>query len=71
MQEKSLGHLANDRNYRRGDLVFWRGHVGIMFDSKYLLHANGHTMSTVIEPLEDAVQRSNETGNPVTSIKRL
>jgi cell wall-associated NlpC family hydrolase len=71
MQEKQLGRLANDKDYRRGDLVFWKGHVGIMFDSKNLLHANGHFMRTVIEPLADAVQRSNENGNPVTSIKRL
>lgn len=71
MQEQHLGRLANDEEYRRGDLVFWKGHVGIMFDSKNLLHANGHFMSTVIEPLSDAVQRSIENGKPVTSIKRL
>ncbi|MEO6608498.1 MAG: NlpC/P60 family protein [Aestuariivirga sp.] len=71
MQEKQLGHLANDKDYRRGDLVFWPGHVGIMIDSKFLLHANGHSMNTVIEPLIDAVQRSEVLGKPVTSIKRL
>ncbi|MEO1314657.1 MAG: NlpC/P60 family protein, partial [Pseudomonadota bacterium] len=26
----------------RGDLVFWRGHVGIMQDATRLLHANAH-----------------------------
>ncbi len=71
MQEKQLGRLANDKDYRRGDLVFWPGHVGIMIDSKYLLHANGNSMSTSIEPLADAVARSEKAGKPVTSIKRL
>jgi cell wall-associated NlpC family hydrolase len=71
MQEKKLGRLANDKDYRRGDLVFWPGHVGIMIDSKYLLHANGNSMSTIIEPLNDAVARGEKTGKPVTSIKRL
>ena len=71
MQEKDLGRLVNDQDYRRGDLVFWPGHVGIMFDSKNILHANGHAMSTVIEPLSHAVQRSELTGKPVSSIKRL
>ena len=71
MQERQLGRLANDKDYRRGDLVYWKGHVGIMIDSKNLLHANGHFMSTVIEPLSDAVQRSIENGKAITSIKRL
>lgn len=71
MQEMQLGRLANDKHYRRGDLVFWPGHVGIMVDSKFLLHANGHSMNTVIEPLVDAVQRSEKIGKPVSSIKRL
>lgn len=71
MQEKDLGHLVNDQDYRRGDLVFWPGHVGIMFDSNNLLHANGHAMSTVIEPLALAVERGKQGGKPITSIKRL
>ncbi len=71
MQEKDLGRLANDSDYRRGDLVFWQGHVGIMVDEKNLLHANGHSMNTLIEPLANAVQRSEKSGKPITSIKRL
>ncbi len=71
MQEKGLGRLANDKNYRRGDLIFWPGHVGIMVDEINLLHANGHSMSTLIEPLSDVVHRSEVTGKPITSIKRL
>ena len=71
MQELSLGRLANDREYRRGDLVFWAGHVGIMFDEKNLLHANGHHLMTTIEPLADVVQRSKNAGKPITSVKRL
>ncbi|MBG1232775.1 NlpC/P60 family protein [Aestuariivirga litoralis] len=69
MQEHELGVLVNDhRNLQRGDLVFWKGHVGIMQDAKTLLHANGHWMKTVSEPLADAIAR---TPTPVTAIKRL
>ena len=71
MQEKQLGRLANDKDYRRGDLVFWAGHVGIMVDSKFLLHANGHAMCTLVEPLHDVIGRSELAGKPVTSIKRF
>jgi cell wall-associated NlpC family hydrolase len=34
----------------RGDLVFWKGHVGIMRDPVTLLHANGWHMKTVTSP---------------------
>ena len=41
----------------RGDLVFWRGHVGLMLDPRTLLHANAHAGCTSIEPLADARHR--------------
>ena len=56
----------------RGDLVFWKGHVGIMRDSVTLLHANGWHMKVVSEPLAEARARiaANGGGN-VTSVRRL
>ncbi|HAK63370.1 MAG TPA: peptidase P60, partial [Alphaproteobacteria bacterium] len=42
---------------RRGDLIFWKGHVGIMRDPEMLLHANAHHMRVVSEPLTAAVAR--------------
>jgi cell wall-associated NlpC family hydrolase len=74
MQEAELGTtlLVNDLDgLRRGDLVFWDGHVGIMQSDTHLLHANGHHMMTVSEPLREAVERIAAKGTPVTSIKRL
>ena len=44
-------------NLRRGDLVFWPGHVGVMQTSGRLLHANAHHMITATEPLAEAVER--------------
>ncbi len=46
-----------DEALQRGDLVFWKGHVGIMQDAERLLHANGHHMQAVSEPLQGAVER--------------
>ena len=56
----------------RGDLVFWKGHVGIMSDPDTLLHANGWHMKTASEPLAQARKRiaANGGGN-VTSVRRL
>lgn len=74
MQEDALGHIvmANDLDsLKRGDLVFWDGHVGIMTDSATLLHANGHHMMVVAEPLKQAVERIAPRYGQITSIKRL
>ena len=42
---------------RRGDLVFWKGHVAIMTDDRNMIHANGHTMTVAREALAEAVER--------------
>jgi cell wall-associated NlpC family hydrolase len=55
---------------RRGDLVFWKGHVGMMLDGERLIHANGHHMMTVIEPLSDALKRIAALFGPATSFRR-
>lgn len=55
---------------QRGDLVFWKGHVGIMADGIMLVHANAHHMAVVIEPLAGAVMRIAKTGGPITAIRR-
>jgi len=58
MQCDELGAtLPEGAALARGDLVFWKGHVGIMLDAEQLLHSNGHHMATVIEPLARARDR--------------
>jgi len=74
MQEQTLGQalMVNDLDgLRRGDLVFWDGHVGIMTDATTLLHANGHHMMVAAEPLKDAVDRIAARYGQMTSIRRL
>ena len=57
---------------RRGDLVFWKGHVGILTDPDTLLHANGYTMTVFSEPLRAARERIlAKSFGAITSIKRL
>ncbi len=55
---------------QRGDLVFWKGHVGIMSDGIMLLHANAHHMAVVSETLPEAVERIRKAGSELTAIKR-
>ncbi|WP_419254301.1 C40 family peptidase [Caulobacter sp. ErkDOM-YI] len=47
---------------RRGDLVFWKGHVAILLDPDTILHANAHHMATAIEPLAQAIARIEAAG---------
>jgi cell wall-associated NlpC family hydrolase len=56
----------------RGDLVFWRGHVGIMLDAARLIHANAHAMAVTIEPLDAVIGRVAAAGEGgVTGRRRL
>jgi cell wall-associated NlpC family hydrolase len=56
---------------RRGDLVFWRGHVAVLLDADTILHANAHHMAVAIEPLAQAVARVEAAGGgPVTGWRR-
>lgn len=73
LQERDLGRpLAPGEELRRGDLVFWKGHVGIVSGPDRLLHANGHHMLVVDEPLSEARARIlAKTGADVTAFKRL
>lgn len=74
MQESALGEaLPPDLDgLQRGDLVFWKGHVGLMLDADRLIHANGHHMSVAVEPLREAVERiAVKSFGAVTSIRRL
>jgi cell wall-associated NlpC family hydrolase len=75
MQQNELGEAvsvtANLENLRRGDLVFWKGHVGIMVDGALMVHANAHHMMVTIEPLPEAAERIARTGNQIIAIKRL
>lgn len=74
MQEAALGAAVEGGiggDLRRGDLVFWKGHVGILVDAATLVHASGFHMAVVREQLAEAVARIAATGGEPTSVSRL
>ncbi len=73
MQEAQLGAPVEiGAPLLRGDLVFWKGHVGVMRDEATLLHANGTHMLVSSEPLERVRARNLEAGaGDITSVRRL
>jgi len=71
MLEAAMGApVAVDGPRARGDLVFWKGHVGIMRDAATLIHANGWHMKVAFEPLAEARARIAGVGD-VTSVRRV
>ena len=75
MQEQALGSAIEPTrdcsNLRRGDLVFWEGHVAIARDNATLIHANAHHMAVAIEPIVEAIARIRAAGSETTSIRRI
>lgn len=68
---QNVATTAELDNLRRGDILFWTEHVGVLLDETRLLHANGFYGEVAIEPLRIAVARIAATANAITSIKRI
>ena len=74
MQRDGLGRTLNpaeSKKLRRGDLMFWNGHVAIVRDALTIVHANAHHMATVVEDTGEAIARIKAAGSEITAIKRL
>ncbi len=75
MLEKELGSPVEIEEslsgLERGDLIFWKGHVGIMLDGINFLHANAYHMKVAQEPLAQAAARIKKTAGPIRAIRRL
>jgi hypothetical protein len=74
LQESMLGEAVEGGitgKLARGDLVFWRGHVGILADRQLIVHASGAHMKVVRERLGEAVGRIARAHGAPTSVQRL
>ena len=72
MQEESVGKRVKLTEAKKGDLVFWRGHVGILSEDDTLIHANAYHMAVIEEDFNLVMARIEKSdGGVVTSIKRL
>jgi cell wall-associated NlpC family hydrolase len=65
MQREAFGKPLpchwRDMPWRRGDIVFFEpAHVGFMTGPDHIIHANGHVMQVMVEPLFDLVMRGVE-----------
>jgi cell wall-associated NlpC family hydrolase len=76
MQEAALGKPVpfdgDVAALRRGDIVFWKGHVGIFIAPDRFLHANARDMAVASAPFADVVRYIEEAEKQkVSSVRRL
>ena len=50
--------IFND--FKKGDIIFWKGHVAIAINKNKLIHANAHHMNVKIETIVNALKRINQ-----------
>ena len=59
---------------RRGDIVFFPGHVGLMADAETLIHANATSMAVTMDPLEEVearIRQADKDRRGITARRRL
>ena len=78
LQWASIGVEIAPQIVERGDLVFFPGHVGIMYDKEHVLHANQTRKMVSIDPLNDVVgwvkedlKKKGRDQDPLTGFKRI
>ena len=58
-------NIKNINDLKRGCVIFWKGHVGIMIDSLNCIHANSFHMKTKTEPLFQIIRRIGKDFNVI------
>ncbi len=76
-RDSDLQFSSFDQTYKKersdlaaGDLIYWKGHVALATSSSTMIHASGHHMLVVEEPIDAAIDRiKNEWGAPIGFIQ--
>ena len=51
------------KKFKRGDIIFWKGHVAICVNSKQLIHAYGPKKKVLIMPIKETIKRILDTAS--------
>lgn len=75
MQEHTLGTAVpipkDPRDFARGDLLFWAGHVALAQGGGRMVHATAWSMSVLSEEIGGAIARIAGQGHPLRCVRRL
>ena len=52
---------SEKRKFKKGDIIFWKGHVAICLNSKQLIHAYGPEKKVIIMPILETINRIHRT----------
>ena len=63
----------NGKTFKKGNIIFWKGHVAICINSKQLIHAYGPEKKVLIMPIIETIRRIERTAKlkviKISSIK--
>jgi cell wall-associated NlpC family hydrolase len=72
-QLKYSKSIYKRKKFKKGDVIFWKGHVAICIDSKRLIHAYGPVKKVIIEPIKKTLEKIERTATlivkKISSIK--
>ena len=61
------------KNFKKGDIIFWKGHVAMCINSNKLIHAYGPEKRVLIMPILQTIKRIDKTAKlkvkKISSIK--
>lgn len=71
--QQVIGHpVGGVANLRRGDLLFWKGHVAMALDDIRMIHANAFRMAVTVEGIAEAIARIEAQGDGApTALRRV
>ena len=52
---------SKERKFKKGDIIFWKGHVAMCLNSKQLIHAYGPEKKVIIMPIIKTINRIQRT----------
>jgi cell wall-associated NlpC family hydrolase len=71
--QQALGEAFGEKKaMKRGDLLFWKGHVAMAMNADFIIHATAAYMAVAAEPLKAALARiAGSGGGAVLARRRL
>ena len=54
---------SKKRKFKKGDIIFWKGHVAVCLNSRQLIHAYGPEKKVIIMPIIETIERIQKTAN--------
>ena len=71
-QIKYTKENSDKKKFKKGDIIFWKGHVAICLNSKQLIHAYGPEKKVIIMPILETINRIHRTAKlKVKKISRI